>query len=265
MNLPKITVVTVVYNGEKYLEQTIQSIIAQTYKNIEYIIIDGGSKDSTLEIIKRYENHISHWQSEPDRGIYDAMNKGLAKASGEIITFLNADDWYEPDAVESIIEVFMQHPHLDFVFGDVIQIDPLTHHETTYRVRLNEAHRVMPLGHPALFVKTMLHRQFPFDTSFRMAADYDLVLSLLDRPKSTYAYLPKRITNFRLVGISATHNMDSENYRVWVKHYGVLRANYAKVSNLILDQGWHWIGKILTPTQIATLKRWIKKVLRVGH
>lgn len=264
MNLPKITVVTVVYNGEKYLEQTIQSIIAQTYQNIEYIIIDGGSKDSTLDIIKRYENHISHWQSQPDRGIYDAMNKGLAKATGEIITFLNADDWYEPDAVESIVEVFTHHPRLDFVFGDVIQIDPLTRHETTYRVRLNEAHRVMPFGHPALFVKTMLHSQFPFDTRFRIAADYDLVLSLLDH-HCAYAHLPKRITNFRLVGISATHNMDSENYQVWVKHYGFLRAIYAKWINLILDQGWQYVGKVLTPTQIATLKRGIKKVLHVEH
>ncbi len=262
MNLPKITVVTVVYNGEKYLEQTIQSLIAQTYKNIEYVIIDGGSNDGTLEIIKRYCHHISHWQSEPDRGIYDAMNKGLAKATGEIITFLNADDWYEPDALESIVEVFTAHPQLDFVFGDVIQIDPLTHHETTYRVRLNEAHRLMPFGHPALFVKTAVHRQFPFDTHFRIAADYDLVLSLLDRHCS-YAYLPKRITNFRLVGISATHNMDSENYRVWVKHYGILRANYAKWSNKLFDKGWQWLGKLLNPTQISALKQGIKKALRV--
>jgi glycosyltransferase involved in cell wall biosynthesis len=263
MNTPKITVVTVVYNGEKYLEQTIQSIIAQTYKNSEYIIIDGGSNDGTLSIIKRYDNHISYWQSEPDRGIYDAMNKGLAKATGDIIAFLNADDWYEPDALASIAAVFTQHPHLDFVFGDVIQIDPLTHHETTYRVRLNEAHRLMPFGHPALFVKTALHQQYPFDTRFRIAADYDLVLTLLQRPKSTYAYLPKRITNFRLVGISATQNMDSENYQVWVKHYGISRANYAKWSNKLFDKGWQWLGKLFNPTQISALKQGIKKVLRV--
>ena len=116
MNNPLISVVTVSYNAVTTIEQTILSVINQTYSNIEYIIIDGGSTDGTVDIIRKYADRIAYWVSEPDKGIYDAMNKGTKKANGEYIAFLNSDDWYELDAV-SIIAQFADGKKNDLISG----------------------------------------------------------------------------------------------------------------------------------------------------
>ena len=257
-NQPLVSIITVVYNGEKYLEQTINSVINQTYDNIEYIIIDGDSQDNTLEIIKKHDQRISYWSSEPDKGIYDAMNKGLSRASGDIVAFLNADDWYELDAIESIVNVFLGNNNVDFVFGDVIQLDPVSKEERTYRVRLNEAKRLMPFGHPALFVKTDIHKKIPFDLSFKIAADYDFVLTLLDK-KFQYQYLNKRITNFRLEGISSTENLMNENYIVLKKHYGMFYAIYGLSTNVLLNYFWKCSNQIFSEEQTSNIKLFLKK------
>ncbi len=109
INAPLISIITVVYNGEKYLKQAIESVINQTYKNIEYIIIDGGSTDNTLNIIKNYHQNISKWVSEPDNGLYDAMNKGIKLATGELIGMVNSDDWSELTAVEIIVNEYLKN------------------------------------------------------------------------------------------------------------------------------------------------------------
>lgn len=106
---PLVSIVTPVYNGEKYLEDTIQSIIKQTYDNIEYIIIDGGSTDKTLDIIKKYEDKIAYWMSEQDRGMYDGINKGFKMATGEIFAWLNSDDKYYHSAVEIVVGIFNKY------------------------------------------------------------------------------------------------------------------------------------------------------------
>src|ERR1700730_3668142 len=115
-NYPLVSIVTIVFNGEKYIEQTIESVLNQSYKNIECIIIDGGSKDNTISIIKKYEDRLAYWHSEKDEGISDAVNKGIAKATGEMIAILNADDWYEKEAIRMIVETIGQ---LDVAYGDV--------------------------------------------------------------------------------------------------------------------------------------------------
>ena len=114
---PLVTIVTPVYNGETYLEETIQSITNQTYDNIEYIIIDGGSTDGTLDIIKKYEDKIAYWVSEPDKGMYDGINKGFKMATGEIFAWLNSDDKYYHSAVEMVVMVFNKYPKIEWITG----------------------------------------------------------------------------------------------------------------------------------------------------
>jgi glycosyltransferase involved in cell wall biosynthesis len=118
-NQPLITIITVVYNGEKYLEETILSILNQEYKNIEYILIDGGSTDSTLNIIKKYENKLDFWISEKDQGIYYGFNKGLSYSTGDMIGFVNSDDILYPDALETLVKYYKKFPKIDFIFGSV--------------------------------------------------------------------------------------------------------------------------------------------------
>ena len=116
-NKPLISIITVVYNGEKHLEETIQSVINQTYDNVEYIIIDGGSTDGTLEIIKKYEDKIDYWVSEKDRGMYNALNKGFSCANGEYLGWLNADDTLFPNAFKDIYAVFKIFPDIQWITG----------------------------------------------------------------------------------------------------------------------------------------------------
>jgi len=113
---PLVSIITIVYNGEKHLQQTIESVLGQSYKPIEYLVVDGGSTDNSLSIIRSYGERIARWKSEKDRGISDAFNKGLSMVSGEIIGIINADDWYEPEAVERAVEALVGS---DIVYGDL--------------------------------------------------------------------------------------------------------------------------------------------------
>ncbi|TVR02186.1 MAG: glycosyltransferase, partial [Desulfovibrionales bacterium] len=119
---PLITVITVVLNGAKHLEETILSVLNQTYDNVEYIIIDGGSTDETLDIIRKYEHAIDYWVSEKDEGIYDAMNKGIKCATGEVVGIINADDYYHANSLESISKAFESSEKIIY-FGRLLYID----------------------------------------------------------------------------------------------------------------------------------------------
>ena len=145
---PLVTIVTPVYNGEKYLEETIQTIITQTYDNIEYIIIDGNSTDRTIDIIKKYENKIAYWLSEPDNGMYDAIKKGFKVATGEICAWLNADDKYYQSGVEVVVKTFKKYPEIEWVTGI-----PTLYDENGLIVRVGE-----PLFYFNKFFKMGLYR-----------------------------------------------------------------------------------------------------------
>lgn len=114
-----ISIITVSFNSEKYIEQTIKSVLDQSYKNIEYIIIDGGSSDQTVKIIKKYNNKIDYWVSEKDSGLWNAMNKGINLSKGSIIGIINSDDYYYKNALQTIANYFNKNPDIDFVFGSV--------------------------------------------------------------------------------------------------------------------------------------------------
>ena len=151
MNTPLISVITVVYNGDKHLEQTIKSVVNQKNNNIEYIIVDGGSSDQTLDIIKRYDKAVDCWISEADSGIYNAMNKGILLSKGDYISFLQADDWYDPDAISKVVSSLSED--LDYVFGNVDILDGNDNFVKTIGCSINSYKVRMPFGYPALFVK----------------------------------------------------------------------------------------------------------------
>ena len=120
---PLVSIVTPVLNGEKFIEETIISVVSQSYENIEYIIIDGGSTDKTIEIIKKYDDKISYWVSEPDLGMYDAINRGFSIAKGDILAWLNSDDIYFPNTIERVVNVFTNNQCVDWITGQILYVD----------------------------------------------------------------------------------------------------------------------------------------------
>lgn len=213
----KITIITVCYNSSKTIEQTIQSVIRQNYADLEYIIIDGGSTDDTLKIIASYEDYISLCISEPDKGIYDAMNKGLKYASGDVIAFLNSDDWYVPDiqVLKKVAEYFKDEK-VDIVSGNMYRYKDGVRKEVPRR-ELTE--KTVFLGaicpHPTMFVKRKLYLKLGgFDTSYQIAADTKWILEAYLNGAS-FLFVEDYFTYFREGGISTTeiHATVKEEFR----------------------------------------------------
>jgi glycosyltransferase involved in cell wall biosynthesis len=209
---PLISIITVVYNGSKTIEQTIQSVLNQSYKNIEYIIIDGGSTDGTIEIIKEYEKDISHWTSEPDKGLYDAMNKGIALAKGELIGMINSDDWYELDAVKIIVDSYIENPQKRIFHGDRYDID---NDGNKRKYRFNQSkfkfkYFSMTFNHPSMFIHRDIYKEFKYNIEFKSISDYEFVLKVFLKYENSFLYIPRTYVNYRLDGISAKQSMIAE-------------------------------------------------------
>lgn len=195
----KISIVTVSFNSEKTIEQTIQSVLNQTYKNIEYIIIDGGSNDSTISIIEKYRDKVGYFVSEQDEGIYNAMNKGIRAASGDIVGIINSDDWYDRNTIEKAVEYFSENA-IDILYGDCIYL-----YEDGQRVRnmkfpLEAMWYLMAMPHPTVFVKKEVYQKYGvFDESYQMAADYELLLRFYSAGLK-FGYLEYDMAYFRAGG-----------------------------------------------------------------
>lgn len=183
--MPNITVITVVYNGESHLSEAIASIRAQKYKNLEYIIVDGGSTDRTLEIIRDNEDVVTHWVSEQDRGIYDAMNKGVDMASGEVIGILNSDDMYAPKALDRVAKVFLdQNVEEIVIYGDMIKFLDGSEVASGAFFRGDLSGRAMKrmrprLNHPACFVSRATYTAHgAFNLQYERGADRELMFRM---------------------------------------------------------------------------------------
>jgi glycosyltransferase involved in cell wall biosynthesis len=195
---PVISIVTVVFNGEKHFEQTIQSVLDQNYPSLQYIIIDGGSTDNSLSIIKKYEKDLYFWISEKDNGISDAFNKGIARATGDIIGIINADDWYELNTFERVAG---QMGDADICFGDV-QFWKNGQKEFIQKGNFKFLSKEMTIIHPTVFVKRKMYETFGgFDLHYRCAMDYDLLLKLKIN-NCRFMYLPFVLANMRWGGLS---------------------------------------------------------------
>ena len=203
------SIITVTYNSEKTIEQTIKSVISQTYSDFEYIIIDGASQDSTIEIIKKYAMWDKRIQyiSEPDDGIYDAMNKGIKMASGNVVSLLNSDDYYEINALEKIANCIPQGD-MFVIYGMVRFLE----NEKEDRIIFNHHNSLSKrmLMHPACFVSSNIYKKYQYDTSYKSAADYDLFIKLYKDNEVKFIPVYEVITNFRTGGMSFSVISDQE-------------------------------------------------------
>lgn len=188
-NNPMLSIITVVYNGIDTIEKTIQSVASQTYKNIEYIVIDGASKDGTLEVIKKYPNIITNWISETDKGLYDAMNKGLTLAKGKYVCFLNSGDtFYELKSLENIFSQFQELP--DIIYGETMIVDADGNEIGDRRLKAPENlswksfRDGMLVCHQSIFVKRNLAE--PYNLKYRISADFEWVLKALKKAQSIH-------------------------------------------------------------------------------
>lgn len=202
----KVSVITVVFNGKDTIEQTILSVLNQTYRNIEYIVVDGGSTDGTINILKKYSRKL-FFISEKDDGIYDAMNKGIGLAHGDIIGIINSDDWYERDAIESIVNKFKENEKLDIICGDILLHRKLKGNLYTKICSSDPSYeamrKTMSIYHPTVFVKKEYYmKNGMFDSYFKIAADYDFLLRSI-KLKAKILYIPKVLAHFRTGGVSS--------------------------------------------------------------
>jgi len=219
----KVSIITVVYNGKNTIEDCLKSVANQTYPLIEHIIIDGGSTDGTLDVIKKYKNKIAKVISEPDKGIYDAMNKGLRSADGDIIGILNSDDMYADNSViESVVSTITDN-NVDSCYGDLVYVDRDDTAKIKRQWKAGEYKKEkfkkgwMP-PHPAFFVKKEMYERYGYlNLDFPLAADYELMLRFLYRYGITTAYIPKVLVKMRAGGTSRpglyTIKATIENYR----------------------------------------------------
>jgi glycosyltransferase involved in cell wall biosynthesis len=203
---PLITVVTVVYNSENAIESTILSVLSQTYKKIEYIIIDGGSSDATTQIIEKYLAGISLFVCEPDSGIYDAMNKAIGYANGEWIIFMNAGDLFSSILV--LENVFNNsHYNFDVLYGDVFVMSFNKKKFKSAR-NLNSIYKGMPFCHQSVFVRTSIHKRHYFNISYRIASDFDFFIYLFQL-NYKFKYLGIPISNVSSGGISDSRRIET--------------------------------------------------------
>lgn len=200
----KVTVVTVCRNAARMLKPTIESVLCQSYNHLEYIIIDGGSTDGSLELIKSYKAAINYWISEPDNGIYDAMNKAISRATGKWIIFLNAGDTF---ANSSVIERVFRYDHtdVDVIYGDCIKI--INGKTTIIPPHIQRNSHRMNFSHQCVFTRTLLLKKTPFDTHYRLSADFKS-FKLIGLEGGTFKYIPIAISCFDTNGISNTHRAD---------------------------------------------------------
>lgn len=222
---PKVSLITVAYNAEASIADTLRSVAAQTYPDIEYIVIDGASTDRTLAIIRESGAPIQTLISEPDRGIYDAMNKGLARATGDIIGFLNADDAYADSGVIARVVTAMEGGSLDAVFADVEFVNPAEPGRPLRRYRSDRfspgrlAWGWMP-AHPTLFFRRQVYERFGhFRTDYRIAGDYELIVRVFSGGTLRYHHLPEVLVRMRTGGISTGGSRNT-----WLLNREVLRA-----------------------------------------
>ncbi|MGI4749145.1 MAG: glycosyltransferase family 2 protein [Janthinobacterium lividum] len=243
MHKPLLSVITVVFNNEKDIERTVLSVLNQTYPNIEYLVIDGKSTDGTLKIIKKYQNHLAVFISEKDNGIYDAMNKGLAKATGDYVVFMNSgDEFYEKDTVKT---VFANEPDADIYYGETEMIDQnlqslgQRRHQVPENFTWRDFKHGMSISHQAIFIRRNLTENY--NHKYQLSADIDWILTAAKKARkivNVYQYVAKYLVG----GLSKKKHWQSlqERFAIMQKHYGLLPTVLNHVI-IVFNLGWYWL------------------------
>ncbi len=203
----KISIITVCLNSADTIEGTIKSVLMQDYKDIEYVVVDGVSTDGTLEILAKYQGKISKCISEPDRGVYNAMNKGIRLSTGDIVATLNSDDVYADETIVGQMAEFMQENGLDAAYGDLVYVD---HRKNTNRItrfwktgeyKKGAFYHSWVIPHPTFFCRKEVFEKYGyFNEKFRVAADFELMLRFIEKHQIKVGYLPKVIVKMRTGG-----------------------------------------------------------------
>ncbi len=220
----RVSIITVSYNSEKTIKRTIESVLHQTYQNIEYIVIDGASVDRTVDIVKKFESDFEGrliWVSEPDRGIYDAMNKGIKKASGDLIGILNSDDYYELDAVENMVRALGKEKY-QILYGFMRTLR--NGEEYSIAIQTHKDLRNGMIAHPSCFVTKQTYDDLGmYDTKYKSVADYDFMLRMFDCKEVIFKPVYKLIANFEQGGMCSTTMAWLELLELQ-KEYGIITS-----------------------------------------
>ena len=249
---PLISIVTVTFNAEQHVEQTIQSVTEQSFKGYEYIIIDGASTDRTPTIVSQYQNQISTFLSEPDNGIYDAMNKGIQHARGDLIVLLNAGDFFAPNALERIATLYIQHKKKVAIFyGDSTLLTDKN--KTIYRPATVNPAEGMTICHQAMFVHRKIYKQIgTYDLSYRFAADYQFFLRAFNA-KTAFYRTPHSLVTFR------DHGLGEQNkYRSLIETVQASFQQYGMRSTIF----WSYSVNTIRTALLFTLAQLLRKIRR---
>lgn len=232
--MKKISIITITFNCEKVVENTINSVINQTYSNVEYLIIDGNSKDNTIKIINQYKNHIDYFISEKDKGIYDAMNKGIKQASGEWIIFMNAGDIFVDNDVLKRCVPYLLNMN-DIVYGNTIVHSRYGDYKEL-PLSLEKLNNRMIFCHQSCFIKSSYHKQHLYDISFKSSGDLDFFYKAYKRDQCIFKSIPETISYFDATeGVSSTnfYRPKLENLRIYNKDKNIFAIINVYISSSI--------------------------------
>lgn len=220
---PKVSVITVCYNSEEFIENAISSVLEQTYKNIEYIVIDGNSTDNTVTIINKYKDKINYFLSEPDKGMYEAMNKGIKAASGDIFYFLNSDDvFHDKYVVENSVRLFEEDLTVELIYGAVIIIDPST--KASFLKAYGDVKKSFfiksAICQQAIFYKkSVFDKVGLFDEKYRIVGDYEFLLRAFYKQNIKRKYVPLVMATFRYGGMGCSDKYSELHYNERVEAF----------------------------------------------
>jgi glycosyltransferase involved in cell wall biosynthesis len=257
-DLPRISIVTPSYNQAQFLEATMRSVLDQGYPNLEYLVLDGGSTDGSLQIIERYRDRLAYWVSQPDRGQADAINRGFARATGDILAWLNSDDTYEPGTLLAVAEAFVQNPGASLVYGEGWYIDeagerirPCRFVREAFEAR-HLANRDPILQQAAFWSRDLWTRVGPASESLNWVFDWDWFCRA--REVTQFCYVPRFLANYRVHGAAKTRSPDvrrreeqawiTRTYGAWWHpNYLVQRLRIVSLRTAYLSGRWpRWLG-----------------------